>query len=169
MQSMSFSTRHIHCAHILCPPTCLHEKKKDGCPVNLNRALVILAKEPCTSAKAPCVSAKEAYKKSHTKKKKDGCEQAYSWVLWETRRWMAKKNCLYAVFCWQGRDTCTVWMSLWHTNESCHTCMGDVTHEWVMSHRRESYDRWMSHVIHEWLMSHMNTWMSHVAQEGVIW
>jgi len=75
---MSFSTRHIHCAHILCPPTCLHEKKKDGCPVNLNRALVILAKEPCTSAKAPCVSAKEAYKKSHTKKKKDGCEQAYS-------------------------------------------------------------------------------------------
>jgi len=31
-------------------------------------------------------------------------------------------------------------------NESCHTWMSHVTHEWVMSHMNESCHTWMSHV-----------------------
>jgi len=65
-----------------------------------------------------------------------------------------------------------------HMNESCHTWMSHVTHEWVMSqawichvtHMKESchtwiqmlrFVRWLSHRANsEWVMSH--TWMSHV-------
>jgi len=45
-----------------------------------------------------------------------------------------------------------------HMNESCHTWMRHVTHEWVMSHMNEACHTWMSHVTskrvtHEWVMS----------------
>jgi len=65
-------------------------------------------------------------------------------------------------------------------NESCHTWMSHLTHEWVMSHMNESCHTWMSlvthgtyaSVTHEWVMSHMNeschTWMSHVTHEWVM-
>jgi len=57
-------------------------------------------------------------------------------------------------------------------NESCHTWMSHVTHEWVMSHMNESCHTRMSHVTYEWVMSHKNeschTRMSHVTQEWVM-
>ena len=70
-------------------------------------------------------------------------------------------------------ESCHTWMShvthewvMSHMHESCHTWMSHVTHEWVMSHMNESCHTWMGHVMHEWIMSHMNesclTWMSHV-------
>ena len=49
-----------------------------------------------------------------------------------------------------------------HMNESCHTWMSHVTHEWVMSHMNKSCHTWMSHVTHEWVMSHFNLVISHV-------
>jgi len=37
-------------------------------------------------------------------------------------------------------------------NESCHTWMSHVTHEWIMSHMNESCHTWMNHVTHEWVL-----------------
>jgi len=52
-----------------------------------------------------------------------------------------------------------------HVDESCHTWMSHVKHEWVMSHMNESYHTWMSHVTSEWVMSHVHIWMSKMPEQ----
>jgi len=58
-------------------------------------------------------------------------------------------------------------------NESCHTWMSHVTHEWVMLHINKSCHTWMNHVTHEWVIDSVTyEWvmshLGHVAHERVV-
>ena len=159
------------------PISCVHKKR-----IHKNAERWML----CKSQKSPCPLGKKAWymyrwdlhictrglrTKSHQKEERwmqAGIELSAFAIQHESPK---KRIARALFFCWHRRDACTVWTSPWHTNESCHTSMGHVTHEWVMLHMRESCNTWLSHVTHvthEWIVSHMNTWMNRVTQEGVI-